>query len=53
VLVVALEERPAISSIEFSGMKEFEKDKVKQGLRDVVSRKAHLRRALLDQPSRS
>src|SRR5215467_135590 len=34
VLIVALEERPAISSIEFSGMKEFEKDKVKQGLRD-------------------
>src|SRR5574342_1204479 len=28
VLIVTLEERPAIASIEFSGMKEFEKDKV-------------------------
>jgi len=50
VLVVALEERPAISSIEFSGMKEFEKDKVKQGLRDVGFQEGRIfDRALLDQ----
>jgi len=50
VLVVAIEERPAISSIEFSGMKEFEKDKVKQGLRDVGFQEGRIfDRALLDQ----
>jgi outer membrane protein insertion porin family len=50
VLIVAIEERPAISSIEFSGMKEFEKDKVKQGLRDVGFQEGRIfDRALLDQ----
>jgi len=50
VLVVNLEERPAIASIEFSGMKEFEKDKVKQGLRDVGFQEGRIfDRSLLDQ----
>ena len=50
VLIVALEERPAISSIEFSGMKEFEKDKVKQSLRDVGFQEGRIfDRSLLDQ----
>ena len=50
VLVVALEERPAIASIEFSGMKEFEKDKVKQSLRDVGFQEGRIfDRSLLDQ----
>lgn len=35
VLVVVVEERPAIASIDFVGMKEFDKDQVKKGLRDV------------------
>ena len=50
VLIVTLEERPAIASIEFVGMKEFEKDKVKQGLRDVGFQEGRIfDRALLDQ----
>jgi outer membrane protein insertion porin family len=50
VLIVTLEERPAIASIEFSGMKEFEKDKVKQGLRDVGFQEGRIfDRSLLDQ----
>src|SRR3954465_6734369 len=35
VLVVTVEERPAIASIEFSGMKEFDKEVVKKSLREV------------------
>ncbi|HEY5897475.1 MAG TPA: outer membrane protein assembly factor BamA [Burkholderiales bacterium] len=35
VLVVYVEERPAIASIDFSGMKEFEADTVRKVLRDV------------------
>src|SRR5437764_12338096 len=35
VLVVYVEERPAIASIDFSGMKEFEPDTVRKVLRDV------------------
>jgi outer membrane protein insertion porin family len=35
VLVVLLEERPAISSIEFVGLKAFDKEQIKKGLRDV------------------
>ncbi len=35
VLVVAVEERPAIASIELVGMKEFDKDTVKKSLKDV------------------
>jgi outer membrane protein insertion porin family len=50
VLIVTLEERPAIASIEFTGMKEFEKDKVKQGLRDVGFQEGRIfDRALLEQ----
>src|SRR5438309_717759 len=50
VLIVILEERPAIASIDFVGMKEFEKDKVKQGLRDVAFQEGRIfDRALLDQ----
>jgi outer membrane protein insertion porin family len=50
VLIVSLEERPAIASIDFAGMKEFEKDKVKQGLRDVGFQEGRIfDRALLDQ----
>ena len=50
VLIVTLEERPAIASIDFAGMKEFEKDKVKQGLRDVGFQEGRIfDRALLDQ----
>jgi outer membrane protein insertion porin family len=50
VLIVSLEERPAIASIEFSGMKEFEKDKVKQSLRDVGFQEGRIfDRSLLDQ----
>jgi outer membrane protein insertion porin family len=35
VLVIYVEERPAIASIDFSGMKEFEPDNVRKVLRDV------------------
>lgn len=35
VLVVVVEERPAIASIEFTGIKEFDKDAVKKSLREV------------------
>ena len=50
VLIVNLEERPAIASIDFVGMKEFEKDKVKQGLRDVGFQEGRIfDRSLLDQ----
>jgi outer membrane protein insertion porin family len=50
VLIVTVEERPAIASIDFVGMKEFEKDKVKTGLRDVGFQEGRIfDRALLDQ----
>jgi outer membrane protein insertion porin family len=35
VLVVIVEERPAIASIDFTGMKEFDKDTLKKALRDI------------------
>src|ERR1017187_1483086 len=35
VLVVVLEERPAIASIEFVGLKAFDKDQLRKGLKDV------------------
>jgi outer membrane protein insertion porin family len=35
VLVVALEERPAIAQIDFVGLKEFDKDQLKKGLKDI------------------
>lgn len=50
VLVVIVEERPAIASIEFVGMKEFETDQVKKGLRDVGFQEGRtFDRAQLDQ----
>ena len=35
VLVVLVEERPAISSLEFSGVKAFDKEQLRKGLREV------------------
>jgi outer membrane protein insertion porin family len=35
VLVVLVEERPAITSLEFSGVKAFDKEQLRKGLRDV------------------
>jgi outer membrane protein insertion porin family len=35
VLVVFVEERPAIGSLDFSGNKEFDKDQLKRALRDI------------------
>ncbi len=50
VLVVTVEERPAIASIEFSGMKEFDKDQVKKSLREVGFQEGRIfDRALLEQ----
>src|SRR5438105_4827762 len=50
VLVVTVDERPAIASIEFSGMKEFDKDQVKKSLREVGFQEGRIfDRAMLDQ----
>jgi outer membrane protein insertion porin family len=50
VLVVTVEERPAIASIEFSGMKEFDKDQVKKSLREVGFQEGRIfDRAMLEQ----
>src|SRR3990167_5557810 len=35
VLVVVLEERPAIAQVDFVGVKEFDKDALKKGLKEV------------------
>ncbi|WP_153115584.1 outer membrane protein assembly factor BamA [Rhodocyclus tenuis] len=35
VIIVLLEERPAIAQIDFVGLKEFDKDQLKKGLKDV------------------
>jgi len=35
VLVVIVEERPAVASVDFTGMKEFDKDTLKKALRDI------------------
>jgi len=35
VLVVTVEERPGIASVDFTGMKEFPKDDIKKGLKDL------------------
>lgn len=35
VLVILLDERPAIASVEFSGIKEFEKDQLTKALKDI------------------
>jgi outer membrane protein insertion porin family len=50
VLVVTVDERPAIASIEFSGMKEFDKEAVKKSLREVGFQEGRIfDRAMLDQ----
>jgi outer membrane protein insertion porin family len=49
VLVVTVEERPAIASIDFSGMKEFEPDAVRKVLREVGMAEGRIfDRAVLD-----
>jgi len=49
VLVVYVEERPAIASIDFSGMKEFEPDTVRKVLREVGMAEGRIfDRAMLD-----
>lgn len=49
VLVVVVEERPAIAQIDFVGVKEFDKDALKKGLRDVGLAEGRIfDRALLD-----
>lgn len=49
VLVVVLEERPAIAAVEFVGVKEFDKDQLKRGLRDVGLAESRIfDRALVD-----
>lgn len=50
VLVIYVEERPAIASIDFSGMKEFEPDTVRKVLRDVGMAEGRIfDRAMLEQ----
>ncbi|MCA3174302.1 MAG: outer membrane protein assembly factor BamA, partial [Burkholderiales bacterium] len=49
VLVVLVEERPAIAALNFSGAKEFEADKLKSSLRDVgIAESRIFDRALLE-----
>ncbi|MBN9421533.1 MAG: outer membrane protein assembly factor BamA [Candidatus Accumulibacter sp.] len=49
VLIVALEERPAIAQIDFVGLKEFDKDQLKKGLKDVgIAESRIFDRATLD-----
>ncbi|MQY50407.1 outer membrane protein assembly factor BamA [Rhodocyclus tenuis] len=49
VLIVALEERPAIAQIDFVGLKEFDKDQLKKGLKDVgIAESRTFDRAMLD-----
>lgn len=49
VLVVVIEERPAIASLDFTGMKEFDKDAIKKGLREVGLAESRIfDRAVLD-----
>lgn len=50
VLIVSVEERPAIASVDFTGMKEFDKDQVKKSLREVGFQEGRVfDRALLEQ----
>ncbi len=50
VLIVLVEERPAVSQIDFIGNKEFDKDALRKGLREVgLAEGRSLDRALLDQ----
>ena len=49
VMVVALEERPAIAQIDFVGLKEFDKDQLKKGLKDIgIAESRTFDRATLD-----
>ena len=49
VLVVVVDERPAIASIEFTGLKEFDKDTLKKALKDIgLSETAIFDKAVLD-----
>ena len=49
VLVVALEERPAISKIDFVGMKEFDKDQITKALKEIgIAESRIFDRAMLD-----
>ena len=50
VLIVMVEERPAVSQIDFIGNKEFEKDALRKGLREIgLAEGRSLDKALLDQ----
>ena len=50
VLIVVVEERPAVSQIDFIGNKEFDKDALKKGLREIgLAEGRSLDKALLDQ----
>jgi outer membrane protein assembly factor BamA len=35
VVVIVVEERPAIASVDFVGIKEFDKDALKKGLKEI------------------
>ncbi len=49
VLVVVVEERPAIAAIDFAGMKEFDKDTLKKALKDIgLSETAIFDRSVLE-----
>jgi outer membrane protein insertion porin family len=49
VLVVVLQERPAIAQIDFVGLKEFDKDQLKKGLKDIgIAESRIFDRATLD-----
>lgn len=49
VLIVMVEERPGIASVDFTGMKEFSKDDIKKGLKDLgLGEGRILDKALLD-----
>lgn len=49
VLVVLVEERPAIAQVDFVGLKEFDKDQIKKGLKDLgLAESRILDRALLE-----
>src|SRR3990172_3261853 len=50
VLIVMVEERPAVSQIDFIGNKEFDKDALRKGLREIgLAEGRSLDKALLDQ----
>lgn len=49
ILVVVVNERPAIATIEFTGIKEFDKDQLKKGLREIgLSESRIFDRAMLE-----